>query len=48
MGAVALEPFVEYHFELVTDDPDPAYQAFAPPRCLSGSSTAPATATSTG
>ena len=38
VGAVALEPFVEYHFELVTDDPDPAYQAFAPPRCLSSSS----------
>jgi hypothetical protein len=38
VGAVALEPFIEYHFELVTDDPDPAYQAFAPPRCLSSSS----------
>jgi outer membrane protein OmpA-like peptidoglycan-associated protein len=40
VGAVALEPFVEYHVELVTDDPDPAYQAFAPPRCLSGSNCA--------
>ncbi len=40
VGGVALEPFVEYHFELITDDPDPAYQAFAPPRCLSGASCA--------
>jgi outer membrane protein OmpA-like peptidoglycan-associated protein len=39
-GAVALEPFVEYHVEIITDDADPAYQAFAPPRCLSGSSCA--------
>jgi hypothetical protein len=40
VGGVALEPFVEYHFELITDDPDPAYQAFAPPRCVSGASCA--------
>jgi outer membrane protein OmpA-like peptidoglycan-associated protein len=31
--AVALEPFAEYHVELVTADPDPAYSAFMPPAC---------------
>jgi outer membrane protein OmpA-like peptidoglycan-associated protein len=30
---VSLEPFAEYHVELITGDPDPAYSAFMPPEC---------------
>ena len=30
---VALEPYAEYHVELVTGEPEPAYSAFMPPEC---------------
>jgi outer membrane protein OmpA-like peptidoglycan-associated protein len=33
MGGIALEPFAEYHAELVTAEADPAYAAFMPPEC---------------
>ncbi len=31
--AVAIEPFAEYHVELITADADPAYSSFMPPEC---------------
>lgn len=30
---VSLQPFAEYHFDLVTGDPDPAFDDFTAPRC---------------
>ncbi len=32
-GSIAIEPFAEYHVELVTADPDLAYASFMPPEC---------------
>jgi outer membrane protein OmpA-like peptidoglycan-associated protein len=31
---VSLQPFAEYHFEMVTGDPDPTFEDFTEPRCL--------------